>query len=169
MRTKLSILLILICSELSIHAQDSNKSLDSLVEVITDNSEGMNSQSEDDPIFTIVEVMPEYSGGLDSLMQYLVRNIEYPSAAKKNLISGIVYVQFVVFKTGDVGNVKVIRGIGAGCDEEAVRVVKEMPKWNPGTQRGKEVNVLYTLPVRYVLMTKRQAKKAKKRKGKVDK
>ena len=105
----------------------------------------------EDQIFTIVEQMPQFGGGESDLLNYLAKNIKYPQMAKESGISGIVYVTFVVGKNGKVGEVKVLRGIGGGCDKEAVRVVKTMPDWKAGKQRGKPVSVQYNLPVRFVL------------------
>ena len=95
--------------------------------------------------------MPEYPGGINKLMEYLSKNIEYPKAARESGIQGRVFVSFIVEKDGSISNVKVIRSIGGGCDEEAVRVVKAMPKWKPGKQRGKAVRVSYMLPVVFKL------------------
>lgn len=102
-------------------------------------------------IFTVVESMPEFKGGVAMMYKYLGENIEYPQIAKESGIQGRVFVTFVVEKDGSVTDVKVLRGIGGGCDEEAVRVVKSMPKWNPGKQRGKPVRVQYNLPVKFTL------------------
>ncbi|MCF8228271.1 MAG: TonB family protein [Bacteroidales bacterium] len=106
---------------------------------------------EEAEIFTVVESMPEFPGGQTSLFQYLQKNIEYPEIAKESGIQGRVFVTFVVEKDGSVTDVRVLRGIGGGCDEEAVRVVKSMPKWNPGKQRGKPVRVQFNLPVKFTL------------------
>ncbi|MBL4736045.1 MAG: energy transducer TonB [Flavobacteriales bacterium] len=105
----------------------------------------------EDQIFTIVEQMPQFGGGEADLLNYLGKNIKYPQMAKESGISGIVYVTFVVGKAGKVADVRVLRGIGGGCDKEAVRVVKSMPDWKAGKQRGKPVSVQYNLPVRFVL------------------
>ncbi len=102
-------------------------------------------------IFTVVESMPEFPGGMGALMKYLAENIKYPSLAKESGIQGRVFINFVVEPDGSISNVKVLRGIGGGCDEEAVRVVKSMPKWKPGMQRGKPVRVSYNLPVKFTL------------------
>ena len=102
-------------------------------------------------IFTVVESMPEFPGGMGALMKYLAENIKYPSLAKESGIQGRVFINFVVEPDGSISNVKVLRGIGGGCDEEAVRVVKNMPKWKPGMQRGKPVRVSYNLPVKFTL------------------
>lgn len=105
----------------------------------------------EEEIFTIVEDMPSFPGGEAKLFEYLGKNIKYPQIAKEAGISGIVYVNFVVDTKGDITDVKVLRGIGGGCDEEALRVVKNMPKWSPGKQRGKPVKVSYNLPIRFSL------------------
>jgi len=102
-------------------------------------------------IFQIVEEMPSYPGGEAKLMEYVSKNIKYPQIARETGIQGRVFVGFVVEPDGSVSNVKVLRGIGGGCDEEAVRVVKNMPKWKPGKQRGKAVRVSYMLPVNFKL------------------
>lgn len=102
-------------------------------------------------VFTVVEKMPSFPGGEEKLYEYLGQNIKYPQMAKEAGVKGKVYVQFVVEKDGSITDVTVARGIGSGCDKEAVRVVKKMPRWSPGEQRGKKVRVKYTLPVVYQL------------------
>ena len=102
-------------------------------------------------IFQIVEEMPSYPGGDQKLMEFVAKNIKYPQIARETGIQGRVFVGFVVEPDGSVSNVKVLRGIGGGCDEEAMRVVKSMPKWKPGKQRGKAVRVSYMLPVNFKL------------------
>ena len=102
-------------------------------------------------IFQIVEEMPAYPGGDQKLMEYVAKNIKYPQIARETGIQGRVFVGFVVEPDGSVSNVKVLRGIGGGCDEEAMRVVKSLPKWKPGKQRGKAVRVSYMLPVNFKL------------------
>jgi protein TonB len=102
-------------------------------------------------IFTVVESMPEFPGGNGALMSYLAKNIKYPPLAKESGIQGKVFINFVVEPDGSISHVKVLRGIGGGCDEEAVRVVKNMPKWKPGMQRGKPVRVSFNLPVKFTL------------------
>ena len=102
-------------------------------------------------VFTIVEEMPSYPGGDAKMYEYLGKNIKYPQIARESSIQGRVFVNFVVEPDGSVSNVKVLRGIGGGCDEEAMRVVKTMPKWKPGKQRGKAVRVSYMLPVNFKL------------------
>lgn len=94
---------------------------------------------------------PEYEGGMEALYKYLTENIHYPEQAKADGITGRVLVRFVVMDNGDIVNVEVARGIGGGCDEEAVRVVKAMPKWKPAVSNGKAVNVQYSLPINFKL------------------
>lgn len=106
---------------------------------------------DNDSIYQIVEVMPEFPGGTEKFMEYLSGNIKYPEEAKEKGISGRVFIQFVVEKDGSVSNVKVAKGIGKECDDEAVRVVKAMPKWKPGLMKGKPVRVNYMLPVNFKL------------------
>jgi len=106
---------------------------------------------DEDEVFVIVEQMPEFPGGENALFEYLGTNIKYPEEAKDKGIQGKVYVEFVIEKDGAVSNVKVLRGIGGGCDEESARVIKEMPKWIPGQQRGELVRVQFRLPIQYTL------------------
>lgn len=105
----------------------------------------------EDEIFQVVEQDPEYPGGVEALYKFIQQNLKYPQLAKENNITGRVFVQFVVEKDGSVSNVKAARDIGGGCGAEAVRVIKSMPKWTPGKQRGKAVRAAYTLPVNFVL------------------
>jgi len=102
-------------------------------------------------IFTIVEKNAEFIGGQEALYEYLAKHLSYPAGAKEAGIQGIVYVTFVIIETGKVTDVKILRGIGGGCDEEAVRVVRNMPYWISGTQRGKKVKVHCNLPIRFSL------------------
>ena len=102
-------------------------------------------------IFMVVEKMPSFPGGVGALMKFLASHIKYPELAKESGIQGRVFINFVVEPDGSIDHVKVLRGIGGGCDEEAVRVVKSMPKWIPGKQRGKPVRVSFNLPVKFTL------------------
>lgn len=106
---------------------------------------------EEEEIFTIVETMPSFPGGDEALFKFLGKNIDYPQMAADAGITGMVYVTFVIEKDGSVAGARILKGIGGGCDEEALRVVKQMPKWSPGKQRGKSVKVQYNLPVRFTL------------------
>lgn len=120
-----------------------DEEVDMIIEV------GAESSSEN--IFSIVEKMPSYPGGQEEMNQFIQENLVYPTAAKNVGIKGRVYVQFVVDKNGNITQEKVIRGIGGGCDEEALKVIRLMPKWIPGEQNGKEVDVKYTLPITFNL------------------
>jgi TonB family protein len=102
-------------------------------------------------IFTAVEQNPEFAGGQAEMYRYLGENIKYPAAAQRANISGRVFVKFVVEDDGSIGDVVVMKGIGFGCDEEAIRVVKSMPRWKPGVQNGKNVRVYYNMPIVYKL------------------
>ncbi|MBL7982067.1 MAG: energy transducer TonB [Flavobacteriales bacterium] len=102
-------------------------------------------------VFTIVEVMPEFPGGQEALNAFLAKNLKYPEQAVEDGIEGMVFVTFVVEKDGKISGARVLRGIGGGCSEEALRVVRRMPNWNPGTQRGEAVRVQYNLPIRFKL------------------
>ena len=104
-----------------------------------------------DEVFMVVEQMPEFPGGIQELMSFLSKNIKYPKAAQENGIQGRVIVQFVVEKDGTPTEFKVMRSVDPDLDAEALRVMKEMPKWKPGMQKGQVVRVKYTLPVTFRL------------------
>jgi TonB family protein len=106
-------------------------------------------------VFKVVEQMPSYPGGPADLLKFLATNINYPKVAKDNGVEGMVVVQYVIEKDGSISNAKVVKGIGAGCDEEALRVVNAMPKWAPGKQRGQVVPVQFNLPIRFKLDDKK--------------
>ncbi|WP_282038164.1 energy transducer TonB [Saccharicrinis aurantiacus] len=108
-------------------------------------------ETRDDSIFIIVEKMPSFPGGNSALRQYLGDAVQYPSTAIDNQIQGKVYVSFVVSKTGEVKDVTLLRGIHPSLDTEALRVVQSMPRWEPGEQRDKKVNVSYTVPINFSL------------------
>jgi protein TonB len=105
----------------------------------------------EEEVFTIVEQNPEFPGGNGEMYKFLGKNIKYPSAAQRANVSGRVFLTFVVNTDGSIVDVNVVKGIGFGCDEEALRVVKTMPKWNPGKQSGRNVRVKYTIPVTFQL------------------
>ena len=105
-------------------------------------------------VYQIVEQMPEFPGGVKALMQYVADYIKYPEEAKKAGAYGRVFVGFVVEPDGSLSGFKVLRGIGYGCDEEAVRVVKSLPKWKPGMHRGEPVRVSYQIPIVFKLEDK---------------
>ncbi len=98
-------------------------------------------------IFTNVEVLPSFPGGLQAFGKFLAQNLKYPEVAKKANIQGRVFCQFIVEKDGSLSNIRVVSGIGGGCDEEAVRVLAISPKWKPGLQNDKVVRVSYTIPI----------------------
>jgi len=101
--------------------------------------------------FVSVQQMPEFPGGLSGLYKYFRDNLRYPTRAKELGISGTVYIRFIVERDGSISNVEIYRGIGGGCDEEAVRIVNGMPQWEPGRQRGTAVRVLHTIPLKFTL------------------
>jgi TonB family protein len=117
-----------------------------------------------EPVYPVVEKMPSYPGGDDVRIDFLVRNIKYPEQARKNGIQGKVFVTFIVETDGSITEVKVLRGIGGGCDEEAVRVIKLMPKWNPGTDKGQPVRVQFNLPIKFALNAGPDKKEEKQQK-----
>lgn len=102
-------------------------------------------------IFTIVEDQPAPKGGMAAFYEYVGKKLKYPAQARRMGIEGKVFVEFVVDKDGTITDVKAIKGIGAGCDEEAIRVIQASPKWNPGKQRGRPVKVRMILPITFKL------------------
>jgi len=106
---------------------------------------------EEQHIFLVVENMPEYPGGEAEMYKFIREIIKYPRMAKEMGISGRVFVTFVVERDGSVTDVQILRGIGGGCDEEAIRVIEAMPIWSPGRQRGKPVRVQYRMPIKFTL------------------
>ncbi len=102
-------------------------------------------------VFTVVEQMPQYPGGEKARVDFMMKNLKYPKSAQKSGLQGTVYVSFIVEKDGSIKKAEVIRGIGTACDQEALRVVKMMPKWKAGKQRGKTVRTKYTLPISFSL------------------
>ncbi len=108
-------------------------------------------EEEVEEVFTIVEDQPEFPGGLQAFYKYVSDNMKYPSQARRMGIEGRVYVQFVVDKSGNVTEVESVKGIGAGCDEEAERVLRESPQFKPGKQRGRPVKVRMVLPIIFKL------------------
>ena len=122
-----------------------------IVDDENDNYEAVKDVDDEDVIFKSVEQMPQFPGGEVALMKYLSTHINYPPEAAKNKIQGRVILQFVVKTNGCVGEVKVVRSVDQDLDNEAIRVVKSLPKFSPGRQNGKAVNVWYTLPVSFKL------------------
>ena len=116
----------------------------------------------DSSLFMVVENPPSFPGGDKARMDFLVKNLVYPKHAREVGIEGTVFITFVIEEDGSVSNIKILRGIGGGCDEEAVRVTKLMPKWIPAKQRGKNVRVQYNLPYKFTLSNKNKIKENKK-------
>ncbi|MDB5240406.1 MAG: hypothetical protein JWP57_1031 [Spirosoma sp.] len=114
-------------------------------------------------VYTVVEQVPEFPGGMSALGTYLMKNLRYPARAQQANVKGRVFVQFVVTETGTIQDLRILKGIGFGCDEEAVRVVSRMPNWIPGKQNGKPVSVMYNLPIQFEL-----EKREDKRTGQVE-
>ena len=110
-----------------------------------------NKKTSNDKVFEKVEDMPEFPGGEQAMMDFVAKNVQYPKEAMEKEISGRVLVGFIVEKDGSISETEVVKGIGGGCDEEAVRVVKAMPKWKPGKQDGKPVRVHFILPLTFKL------------------
>lgn len=109
-------------------------------------------EEEEEVVFVVVESMPEFPGGQQALFKYVNENVKYPVIAQENGIQGRVICQFVVNKDGSIVDIEVVRSGGdPSLDKEAVRVIKSMPKWKPGKQRGKPVRVKFTLPVNFKL------------------
>lgn len=108
-------------------------------------------QKAEKKIYEIVEQMPTYEGGTNAMMKYIRENLEYPKTAEDAGIQGRVIIRFVITEIGNVDNISVLRGIDSACDQEAVRVVKAMPKWIPGKQNGEAVSVYYNLPILFNL------------------
>jgi protein TonB len=106
-----------------------------------------------DETFVFVEQMPEFPGGQKALMQYLSSNIKYPEECRKMGVEGKVFVKFIVDKTGSIINTQILRGVADGklLEKEALRVIQAMPKWTPGKQSGKVVDVYFTLPISFKL------------------
>ena len=108
-------------------------------------------ESASDSIFVRVEEKPEFNGGLDAMYKYLGKNIEYPAQAKRLGIEGRVFVQFIINEDGSMSDIQAVKGIGAGCDAEAVRVIRNMPNWQPGRNNGQNVKVRMVIPIFFKL------------------
>ncbi len=106
---------------------------------------------ESETVLTYATEMPSFPGGDSQRLKFLSKNIRYPQQASENGVQGTVFVSFVVKKDGSLADIKTLRGIGGGCDEEAIRVVKKMPRWNPGYQNGKKVSVLFNMKIDFRL------------------
>ena len=105
----------------------------------------------DGEVFTVVEQQPEFPGGMAALGDYLHKNLKYPAAAQRANVQGRIFLSYIVTKTGEITDVKLLKGIGFGADEEGIRVVQNMPRWKPAMQDGKVVNVRFNLPINFSL------------------
>lgn len=128
-----------------------DKNADVTIDEPVGNSDQKVTEEDPNKIFTSVEQVPEFPGGLEAFGKYLSKNIRYPAVARENNTQGRVIVSFVCERDGSLTDVKVARGIGDGCDEEAVRVIKASPKWKPGIQNGRPVRVAYSVPIAFTL------------------
>jgi protein TonB len=121
-------------------------------EVIFEKDETNMPEERVDEIFVIVEEQPMPKGGLKEFYNYVSKNLKYPTQARRLGMEGRVFVEFIVERDGSLTDIKVVKGIGAGCDEEAIRVIAAAPKWNPGKQRGREVRVRMIMPIVFKLL-----------------
>lgn len=124
---------------------------DGMMEIIFQRFEEVADEDFNDGIYTMVENMPEYPGGMEQLYKHISKNLQYPQQAMGLGIEGKVYVQFLVMEDGSLADVQVIKGVGAGCEEEAIRLISGLKKWNPGKQRGNAVKTRMVLPITYNL------------------
>ena len=111
--------------------------------------EGEEVIEQSDKVFEVVDEMPSFPGGQSALFDFMAKNIKYPEVAEDNGIQGRVLVTFIVKKDGSLSDVRVAKSVDPSLDKEAVRIIKSMPKWNPGTHKGMYVNVKFTLPVTF--------------------
>jgi len=95
--------------------------------------------------------MPDFPGGVEELLKFISKNTKYPALALETETEGVVYVNFVVETDGSISNIKIGRSVGSGCDEEAIRVIKMMPTWNPGKQNGTPRRVSLSMPIRFAI------------------
>lgn len=131
------------------------------LQVNAQNSNANNTASESKYVYNMamVEVQPEFPDGIQALYKWLLENINYPAEAIEEGVQGKIIVEFVISTTGEIENARVLRGRHPALDKEAIRVVKAMPKWTPGSNNGKPVKVLYTLPVTFKLPQKQKTAK----------
>lgn len=108
-------------------------------------------QTDPDPVFMEVDEMPKPKGGMEGWNSYLAQNMKYPKEARDTKVEGTVVIAFVVLENGEISTPEILRGIGNGCDEEVLRLVKESPIWTPGKKDGKVVKTRMRLPVRFKL------------------
>ncbi len=124
---------------------------DKIEEIVVIGRSETNRGLDNDEIFNTVEDNPMYPGGVKELYAFINRNLKYPVEAQQANVSGKVFAQFVVRQDGSISDIKILKGMGFGCDEETVRVIAQMPKWKPGKQNGRPVNVRFTMPVAFTM------------------
>ena len=127
----------------------SNEDNDEWVDIDSYDIVEVEPEPEEEEVFMVVEDQPEFPGGTAALLEYLRKNIKYPAICRENNIQGRVIVSFIVNKDGAIVEPEVIKGVNPSLDKEALRVISGMPKWKPGSQRGKPVRVKYTVPVNF--------------------
>lgn len=140
---KLQLILVLCLSVLGLNAQ-----------IIDGNAPA----NEHPDVLTMAEVMPEFPGGNEEMYKFIGNNIKYPFKAKEAGIEGTVYTKFIVTNTGDITNIEIIKGASEDFDMEVLRMMKLMPRWNPGMQNGRPVSVYFTLPVKFILNEGKKSK-----------
>ena len=107
------------------------------------------SDDSDNEVYSMVDERAQFPGGQNEMLKYLQENLQYPEAAKANNVHGRVFVKFIVERDGSLSDIQIFRGLGSGCDEEAIRLIQSMPKWKPGKNKGKEVRTSMTVPVNF--------------------
>lgn len=122
---------------------------DPVIEVVEASADLPEEEAEE--VFDIVETDPSFKGGLGEFYKFVGKNLKYPAQARRIGVEGKVFAQFIVDKDGSLSDIKVVRGIGAGCDEEVLRILNKSPKWNPGKQRGRPVKVRMIFPITFKL------------------
>ena len=133
------IAILYLCCKSSLYSQQSNPLISSDTDVT---------------IYTAVELMPEFPGGETERLNFIRENTQYPLEARNSEIQGTVYVTFTVEKDGSINNIRILKGIGGGCNEEAIRIISQMPNWTPGYQRGKAVRVQFNTAIKFSIGTK---------------
>lgn len=122
-----------------------------LMETINEQSNIKVLEGENDEIMLVAEIMPEFEGGHKAMQKFIAENLEYPNLAMQKKIQGRVLINFVIDSKGEIKYPAVVKGIGGGCELEALRIVASMPKWKPGKQNGKNVSVKFTMPIVFAL------------------
>ncbi|MFW5832307.1 MAG: energy transducer TonB [Prolixibacteraceae bacterium] len=125
-----------------------------LLMVVSFSISAQNNENKNKVYFEEVDEMPEYPGGKEALFKFISENVQYPENAKKEGVTGKVYVSFVVDKNGSVSDVEIARGVDSELDKEAVRVLKKLEKWKPGKKDGELVKVGFTMPIHFALIDK---------------